>query len=353
VIAAVALLLVTGFPEAAAAAEAANKAASPEAPALYAKALRLNPAWKEGWWALGSLEYRKDRYPQCRDAFRQMVKLDTGNSVAITMLGLCEFGVRDFDNALAHLRGGQKIGVGNAGIDTVAKYHLAMLLTRAGDFEQALGVLVTMAQSGKQSPAYLMLAGTAGLWKPHLPEDVPPDQREVVLLAGRAFWEAAQRHVPEAKAAYADLLSRYGTVPGVHYLYASFLLVEATDRAIGEFEQELKVTPDHPGALTALAAEFLRRGDAAAALPYAKRCVELMPRVAAAHVLAGRSFTETGDLDNGLRELEKARELNPEEPQVRIGLASVYAKLGRTQDAARERREFLRLNALTKRPGER
>lgn len=341
------------FVKAAAAAEQARKGNSPAAPALFAKALRLNPSWKEGWWGLGSLQYQRDAYAECRNSFQKLTRLDAQNGAAWTMLGLCEYGVKEYDTSLGHLKRGQQIGLANDSMDTVAKYHVAQLMTRAGDFEPALQILMSFAQTGKQSAAYLMLAGTAGLWKPALPEEILADDRERVLLAGRAFWEAAQRHVPEARSAFADLLEQYGKSSGVHYLYASFLLVENPDKAVGEFEEELHVTPDHPGALTALAAEYLRRGEAARALPYAKRCVEVLPNAVAAHVLAGRSLTETGDLAAGLRELEKARELGPDEPQVRIGLASVYAKLGRTEDAARERREFLRLKDLNKKPEER
>ncbi len=52
-----------------------------------------------------------------------------------------------------------------------------------------------------------------------------------------------------------------------------------------------------------------------------------------------------GDLDvpRGIQELEEARKLAPGSPQVRIALATAYAKAGRKEDAARERREFLRL----------
>jgi predicted Zn-dependent protease len=44
--------------------------------------------------------------------------------------------------------------------------------------------------------------------------------------------------------------------------------------------------------------------------------------------------------------LEKARDLAPESPETRVALASAYAKVGRPQDAARERAEFQRLKNL-------
>jgi Flp pilus assembly protein TadD len=341
------------FTKAAEAAETARKANSADAATLYAQALRLNPSWKEGWWALGTLHYQKDSYPECRDSFRRLVKLDPKNPAALSMLGLCEFRTKEYDSSLAHLRQGQVSGTGNESIDTVAQYHIAKLLAHGGDFESSLGTLLTLAQSGKEGPQYLMLAGTAGLWKTAFPEEIAPGDRELVLLAGRAFWEMARRRVAEGKAAFTQLVESYGTASGVHYLYGSFLLTEDPDKAVGEFEKELTVTPGHPGALTALAAEYLRRGDAAKGLPYAKRSVEVLPVSVASHTLLGRTLVESGDVEGGVKELEKAREMGPDEPQVRIGLASAYAKLGRTEDAARERREFVRLKALNKRPEER
>lgn len=340
------------FAKAAAAAEAARAARSPQAAGLYARALRLNPAWKEGWWALGSMQYGKDNYAECRDSFRRLVKLDGKNGAAVTMLGLCEFRTKDYEDSLAHLKQGQRIGAGNEQMETVAQFHIAKLLAHASDFEASLSVLSVLAQTGKDGPQYLMAAGTAGLWRAQFPEEVAPEDRELVLLAGRAFWEVSRRHVPEAKEAFAVLLSKYPRTPGVHYLHGSFLLVEDPDKAIAAFSEELVVSPAHPGALTALAAEYLRRGDAAKALPYARKALDVLPGAVASHALLGRSLVETGDLAAGVKELEKAKELGPQEPQVRIGLASAYAKLGRTEDAARERQEFLRLKALTKRPEE-
>ena len=49
------------------------------------------------------------------------------------------------------------------------------------------------------------------------------------------------------------------------------------------------------------------------------------------------------DLTAGLRELETAMQLEPGSPQVRIALASAYAKAGRREEAAKQRAEFLRL----------
>jgi tetratricopeptide (TPR) repeat protein len=293
-------------------------------------------------WALGTSEYAQDHYPQCRDAFRQLVHLSPKSGQAITMLGLCEVGAHQDDQALEHLRAGQELGADPA-VDKVAKYQLATIFVRHGMFEPALGVLAQLAQSAGEKPAYFMLAGVAALWKPIPPPDVPEADRELVYLAGRAFWYAAARKSDAAAEAMQELVARYPSSPGVHYLCGSYQLSEKADRAVDEFQAELKINSSHAGALSALAAEYLRQGEPAKGLPYAHQLVAILPDALASHALLGRLLAELGDIDEGIRELEKARAIDPNHPQPHITLASLYAKQGRKEEAARERQEFLRL----------
>jgi len=93
----------------------------------------------------------------------------------------------------------------------------------------------------------------------------------------------------------------------------------------------------------ALAAEYPHRGEVDKRLPYARRSMELHPGSIASHAMLGKLIVASGYSDHALQELESARGLRPEQPETRIALASLYAKLGREDDAARERREFLRL----------
>jgi tetratricopeptide (TPR) repeat protein len=259
------------------------------------------------------------------------------------MLGLCEFGSHQDDQALAHLREGQVLGAGAPGIDKVAKYQLARLYVRRGLFEPALGALAQLAQTEGEKPAYFSLSGVAALWKPLLPDEVPESERELVYLAGRAFWYAAGRRAAAASEAMQELVTRYPASPGVHYLLGSYQLAENAGQAVDEFLAELKINPSHAGALSALAAEYLRRGEPVRGLPYARQLVAILPDALASHALLGRLLAEQGDINEGVRELEKARSIDPNHPQPHIALASLYAKLGRKQDAAHERQEFLRL----------
>jgi tetratricopeptide (TPR) repeat protein len=254
---------------------------------------------------------------------------------------------------LEHLLKGQEFGGGSEAINRVAQGHLAQLLIKAEHFEQALSILAGLAQSGDSNPRLITITGHGALRRPLLVEEAPPNDRELVYLAGKAFWEASARRSSGAVTNFEYLIRKYPSAAGVHYLYGTFLLLQGdVDKAVGQFEEELKVSSSAVPALAALAYEYVRREDPDKGLPYAKRAVELRPDVVAPHVLYGKLLLLKGDLEGGVHELEIAKRVDPNDPQPRIALASGYAKLGRTEDAARERREFVRLKEAGKPQGE-
>ena len=114
-----------------------------------------------------------------------------------------------------------------------------------------------------------------------------------------------------------------------------------------ELKKAVELSPRLLPAVLQIAFEYLKRGDAPAALPYARQGVKIDPQSFVAHNALGRALVESGDLQNGIKELEISKQQAPDSPQTRIALASAYAKAGRTGDAARERAEFLKLKQLT------
>jgi tetratricopeptide (TPR) repeat protein len=325
----------------AASAERARLANDPAAISLYQRALKANPKWQEGWWQLGNLEYGKDHYAECTEAFRQLSEL-IPKGPAFAMQGLCEAGAKDYQPALEHLKRGLELGVNNDAIEKSARYNLTRLYTRAGDFEQALRVVAELGEAMEESPPFITLAGTAALWMPVFAEDIPASDRELVYLAGKAFWHAFARNAATAQKDLEELAARYPDRRGVHYLYGSFELRNDPDKAIAQFDLELKIDPGHIGALSAISAEYQRRNEPAKGIPYARSFVEKAPDSVASHTLLGRLLADNGDTAEGTRELEKAREIDPSDPQPHITLASLYAKAGRAEDAARERAAFIK-----------
>jgi tetratricopeptide (TPR) repeat protein len=105
----------------------------------------------------------------------------------------------------------------------------------------------------------------------------------------------------QAQKEFENLVASYPKAPNIHYLYGSFLLSIDTDAALGELKKELEVSPRHVPALLQIAFEYLRQGDGAAALPYARRAAEINANSFGAHNALGRALVEMGDLEKGYR----------------------------------------------------
>ncbi len=115
------------------------------------------------------------------------------------MLGLCEFQTREYDKALQHLRHGIELGVAaDQGISDVMHYHFILLLSRNGEFEEAMKNLAMFAQRHINQPDYIEAMGIAALRKPLLPSELPPTERELVMDVGRAMYDASALKTAEA-----------------------------------------------------------------------------------------------------------------------------------------------------------
>lgn len=316
---------------------------------LYGKLVKLKPDYVEGYWYQGTAYYSLDDYANCRPAFLKVTRLAPKNGAAHAFLGLCEFGQKEYDRSLQHLLESRNLGLGDVpDLGKVARYHAAVLMTRTEQYEQALETLGEFASEGDDNPRVIEAMGIATLRLPMLPIELPPDRREMVLMAGRASYMMAMRNSVGADAAFKALVSRYPETPHVHYAYGVFLLSEQPDPALEEFKRELAIQPAHPWSLMQMAYEYLKRGEPATALPFAKQAVEAAPKAFPARKALGQALLETGEIDGAIRELETGIELAPQSPGLHFTLARAYQRAGRQDDAERERNEFTRLDRLAR-----
>lgn len=320
-----------------------------EAIALYARLVKLKPDYVEGHWYQGTAYYTLEEFTQCREAFRKVTRLAPKNGAGYAFLGLCEFGLKDYDRSLQHLLQSRILGVGDVPeLGSVARYHASVLMTRIEQYEQALETLGEFAGQGDDNPRVIEAMGLATLRMPLLPSEAPPDRREMILMAGRASYMMATRNTAAAETAFQALVARYPERPNVHYAYGVFLLQEKPDKAIEEFKKELEIQPGHPSALMQIAYEYLNRGEAKTALPWAQQAVAAAPKEFAAHKALGQAMIDAGDVEGAIKELLIGIQLAPESPGLHFQLARAYQRAGRMEDAQRERDEFTRLDRLAR-----
>lgn len=315
-----------------------------EAIRLYRQGVRLRPRWDEGWWYLATLLYETDRHPDAREAFRRFLALKPDAGPAWALRGLSDFRVADYEGALAHIDKGLQLGIGgNAEVLRVARYHQAILLVRAGQFELATPVLTALARGEAESVGLVEAIGLMMLRMPVFPADVPAARRELVRRAGRAGYLHLARRGEEAGRAFAELVAAFPTEPWVHYTYGVSLLASDAAKGLAELRRETELQPDAVYPHLEIAFELLRQGDNEGARTAGERAVALAPGLFAARNALGRALVELGDLDRGTRELEAAVRLAPDSPEMHYSLARAYAQAGRKDEAARERAAFAEL----------
>lgn len=315
-----------------------------EAISLYRRALKLNPKWQEGWWFAGTLNYDKDHYPECREAFLRFTELNPKAGPAFAMLGLCEFHLERYDDSLQHLSRGNRLGLPDGSpLHRVAAYHEALLLTKLENYERALFLLSLLIRDGQEDPAAVVAMGVAGLRRPQFPREVAQSERLLVTKVGGALALGFQRRPSEARQAFEALIKENPKLPNLHYTFGSFLLGQDADAAIREWISELGISPNHLPSLISLCFEYLTRGDVASARPYAEQAMKIAPSHFTSRTAIGRVLLESGQHTAAIPHLETAARLSPNSPQIRLALANAYGRAGRQADAAREREAFAAL----------
>jgi len=315
----------------------------------YSEAVRIRPQWPDGWWYLGALLYEKDLYPQARDAFKSLVTLEPKRGPAWGMLGLCQFQTREYEPAVISLQRGRSLGLdGNQELESVVRYHAAILYIRFEQFEIGYEILREFVRVNNFSPKIAEAFGIVILRMPYLPNEVPTDKREKVLLAGQAGIGMATRRFDQARAAFDALLDRYPSDANVHYSFGVFQLAQDADVALKEFHRALELDPRHQPSMVQMAFEYLKRDQYNDALPLAERAVQLSPKMYPARNVLGRVLLELGQIDRAVKELEEGVRLAPSSPEMHFALARAYTRAGRKQDADREREIFKTLQEKEK-----
>jgi tetratricopeptide (TPR) repeat protein len=314
----------------------------------YQRALALRPEWEEGWRNLGTVYYASARYADAVVALKNAVAINARNGNSWTLLGLSEFETKDYKNSRIHLERGRDLGLAaNAAAVRFARYHLAVLLNRDGDFDRATELLTPESGSGPLEEQVKFVLGMALLRIPLLPDELDHANDALVRLAGETAALLTESKYDQAFSRFQQLLKMNSRTPYLHYAYGCALAsVSRYDEAEEQLLEETKTTPGSalPFLRRSTIALQLRHAESAAQL--AQRAVQLAPESAEGHFLLGRSWLELGKTADSMKELETARGLAPNSPEVRFSLARAYAKAGQPDAAQQERAAFERLNAL-------
>ena len=229
---------------AARAAAARDQQNLPLAIQLYAQAEQLSPNWQEGWWYLGVLQYSSNQYAGAIDAFTHLLNLVPTAVPAMALRGLCEYETGAYDDALRDLDQAVAHGAANEPRnEQIIRYHLALLLTRSGRFEDALAQYSALARLHAEAPDLFIAIGLAGMRSTSFPAELPAADRAFYESAGHAGYVFLSGDDEQADHLFTELFVRYPSRPGLHFYYGYLLFPHDPDMAGNQFREELAIRP--------------------------------------------------------------------------------------------------------------
>jgi Flp pilus assembly protein TadD len=302
-------------------------------------------------WNQALLEFTKGQYSPAAADFKASLAVTPGNANGWALLGISEYELKDFDNALIHLDRSAKLGISaKPEYLYLARYTYGVLLVHAGQFEQAAEVLATATKAeGPLATKVEYALGLALLRRAEFPDATPAPLSALVTAAGHIAHLLEESNYGEAFPQFKLLLQKYPAEPFLHYAYGTALIAMSEfDQAAAQMQAEAAISPRSELPCLRLASIALRQHNDAATIKWSQRALALAPDSVDAHYLLGRASLEAADLPTAMRELEIASKLSPASPEIHFNLAKAYARAKMPEKAQRERDIFSALNEAQK-----
>jgi tetratricopeptide (TPR) repeat protein len=306
------------------------------------------PKGDQELWNKAMKKYAERQYTASADDLKVWLRQNPDNGTGWAVLGLNEFALNDFDNAMIHLERGAKLGLsGSPESLQSARYTLGVLLIHAGEFNRASDVLASALKGGLLDEKVEDALGLALLRRPEIPGQGKQQDAALVSTAGKIASLLRSSQYDAAFPQFQRLLKENPSAPFLHYAYGTALLaVSEFDEAAAQMQAERAISPTSELPCIRLASIALRQHNFTDAITWSRRALLLAANSAEAHYLLGRASLESGDDETALRELEAASRLSPASPEIHFNLAKAYARAKMPEKAEQERATFSQLNGI-------
>ena len=309
---------------------------------LYQDLIRSHKDSAHLFFMLGVAEYQKGDCTRAGPTLRRALDLQPGLTVADAFWGLCEARLGRPENSIPLLKKsfesrdpdidpelrklvGTRLGELYLETDRTTEaepIYLSLIRQFPGDSEILYDSFWLYLRRADQTMERLV--GT------------DPDSYLTHQLLGRLF---AGRHDYRTAADHFRLaLKRNPAAPGLHYELGNALLALSPDdpSAAKEYEEELRLHPDHAESYYQLGTLALSHRDLDRAWDFYNTTLKFAPRHANAMIGLATICMSKGHPDEALSYLEKAVRLDPSNPKGHYLLSRVFRALGRTDEAASE-----------------
>ncbi len=176
--------------------------------------------------------------------------------------------------------------------------------------------------------------------------ELQPD--DPLLLKARGDYRLLRKDYARAEGDYRRIIElRPELAPGYMRMGESAVAQSRLDDAIAWFLQAAEREGGRPDALSALTATYVRKGDATGAAAFLRKEAELHPGSALVPFLLGQVYQFTGNLEKAEESYLRACALEPRWTEPYRGLAEVYMRQGKQEEAlARMEEAYKRESSL-------
>ena len=305
------------------------------------KILVLDPKSVEAHANLGVLLFFRGDYQESAIQLKAALDLKPDLWKVQSLLGLAEEHISDLANARKDLEAvfpmirEKKLKI-EVGLDLVGIY------TASGELDRAAGVVSQLKTEYPDAPevlyaAYRTYADLSGESMLSL-SLVAPDSAQMHQLL--AHEETREGNTNGAIAQYRKAIAIDPHLPGVHFELAELLHTSQEPAVKTEAEQEYRAAvannPRDEKAICELADIAETKGNVQEAYDNYTKAVALQPGDANAKLGMAKALIGMDQPDKALPLLEASAQLEPTNATVHYRLATLYRKIGRTDDAKRE-----------------
>ena len=307
--------------------------------AEFRKATELDPSLAEAFVNLGSPYMEKHDYGAAIVPLKRALELSPDLAVAHEFLGYALLAQGYAAEAIPHL---QRVGALEA--LGIAQIETGQLTAAVANFTAAL------AKRPADPDLLYYLGHASGLLSKtaidNLIANYPESARAHQALAENYY---ALRQMPQAEKEYLEALRLRPDLPDLHLELGQVYANSAQwPKAEAEFRAETKLQPGKAEAAYRLGTALLQEGKAGEALPELKRANELKPEMAETLYSLGKAASLTGDNATAEKSWLKVIEIEKNTSlaaQAHFGLAGLYRKQGKAEQARREIQEFQKLQS--------
>src|SRR5438445_4258983 len=307
--------------------------------AEFRKATELDPGLADAFVNLGAAYMEKHDYGSAINPLKRALELSPDLAVAHQFLGYALLAQGYAAEAIPHL---EKVGAQDA--LGIAQIEIGQLKEAVENFSAAL------AKRPNDPDLQYYLGHASGLLSKSAIDTLiaahPDSARAHQALAENYF---VLRQMPQAEREYREALRLRPELPGLHLELGQVYANSAQwPKAEAEFRAETKLRPGNAEAAYRLGAALLQQGKATEALEELRRANDRNPDMPETLYSLGKAASLSGDAQTAEKVWTRVIELEKETSlaaQAHFGLAGIYRKQGRAQQAQHEMQEFQRLQS--------